>query len=664
MYRPKSDWDPPPGKCGALEAYIEEVEKDIDSLLSQPQHNPDNLNREERSALQSIKDREDIVIKKADKASTVVVLDKQTYLAEAQRQLSDEKFYVKLDSDPTEKFAKEITDTLTDMYDNGEIGDNVYHSLVPTNCRPGQFYLLPKIHKKDMPGRPIVSAIGHPTENKSEFLDLHLRPHVESLPSYLKDTTDYLNKTPSSDLPADTLLVTMDVTSLYTNIPHNEGIEACREVWESRETKRPPTESLVKLLEHVLKFNNFMFNGEHYLQISGTAMGTKMAPSYANIFMGRLERNLIDQSPFKPLSWLRFIDDIEMKWTEGRDSLDSFVEFTNSFHHSIKFTVDISESKNIFLDTTSTLVEGRIEFSLYTKPTDSHLYLMPSSCHPPHTFKGVPKGLATRTRRICSSTATFQEQSQLLKSNLCNRGYKARIVQTAIDEISNKDRKTLLRYKTRTESNRVPLVTTYHPVLKDLNNILRKNLPILHKNEKMAKVFKEPPMVSFRRPRNLKDMVVRTRLDNPLPLASFKTCHDNRCLLCKHSNETSNFSSTTTGRSYKILQSTSCKTNNCVYLITCKVCQKQYVGETGDLRRRINNHRSTIKTKKLREPVGEHFNLEGHKWEDMSVVVIDHNPDWSDAERKRKEKFWMHRLQSFRPNGINKLMDFTRMNSN
>jgi hypothetical protein len=82
----------------------------------------------------------------------------------------------------------------------------------------------------------------------------------------------------------------MDVTSLYTNIPHDEGIEACREVWNNRISQRPSIESLIQLLEHVLKFNNFVFNGEYYLQISGTAMGTKMAPSYANIFMGRLER--------------------------------------------------------------------------------------------------------------------------------------------------------------------------------------------------------------------------------------------------------------------------------------------------------------------------------------------------------------------------------------
>ncbi|XP_062610216.1 uncharacterized protein LOC134271997 [Saccostrea cucullata] len=197
-----------------------------------PDKTPDNLSKEERSALQSLKSRDDIVIKKADKGSTVVVLDKETYMAEAQRQLSDERFYKKLDSDPTKEFSTAITKTLDDMFEKNEIGINVYETLNPIDSRPGQFYLLPKIHKEGMPGRPIVSAIGHPMEKISEFIDLHLRPHVENLPSYLKDTTNYINKTPSTCLPDHTLLVTMDVTSLYTNIPHDEGIEACREVWD------------------------------------------------------------------------------------------------------------------------------------------------------------------------------------------------------------------------------------------------------------------------------------------------------------------------------------------------------------------------------------------------------------------------------------------------
>jgi hypothetical protein len=64
LYRSKSNWKPTPGKCGALESYIEAVESDIEKLLSKPEKTHDNLNKAERSALQSLKNRDDIVIKK------------------------------------------------------------------------------------------------------------------------------------------------------------------------------------------------------------------------------------------------------------------------------------------------------------------------------------------------------------------------------------------------------------------------------------------------------------------------------------------------------------------------------------------------------------------------------------------------------------------------
>ena len=76
---------------------------------------------------------------------------------------------------------------------------------------------------------------------------------------------------------------------MSANIPHSDGIEACKEIWESRWVKVPPTDCLVTMLTMVLKKNNFTFNGDHYLQINGTAMGTKMALSYANTFMGNLK---------------------------------------------------------------------------------------------------------------------------------------------------------------------------------------------------------------------------------------------------------------------------------------------------------------------------------------------------------------------------------------
>ena len=111
-------------------------------------------------------------------------------------------------------------------------------------------------------------------------------------------------------IPENTTLVTMDVTFLYTNIPHDDGIAACRKIWEQRTVQERPT---VEMLTLVLKSNNFTFEGNHYLQINGTAMGTKMAPSYANIFMGDLQERLLISSLKQHLSWFRFIDDVDIK---------------------------------------------------------------------------------------------------------------------------------------------------------------------------------------------------------------------------------------------------------------------------------------------------------------------------------------------------------------
>jgi hypothetical protein len=98
-----------------------------------------------------------------------------------------------------------------------------------------------------------VSANGHPTEKILEFIDFHLRPFVANLTSHIKDTTNYLKKMGNLTIPENTTLVTMDVSSLYTNIPHDDGIAACREIWEQRTVQEPPTECLVEMLTLVLK---------------------------------------------------------------------------------------------------------------------------------------------------------------------------------------------------------------------------------------------------------------------------------------------------------------------------------------------------------------------------------------------------------------------------
>ena len=97
----------------------------------------------------------------------------------------------------------------------------------PKHPQPGTFYLVPKIHKANHPGRPIVSGIGTITEGIFKYVDTILRPYAMNTPSYIKDTTDLLRKLDANnDLPCNTILATMDVTSLYTNIPHADGLAA------------------------------------------------------------------------------------------------------------------------------------------------------------------------------------------------------------------------------------------------------------------------------------------------------------------------------------------------------------------------------------------------------------------------------------------------------
>ena len=176
------------------------------------------------------------------------------------------------------------------------------------------------------------SSNSHPTERISQFVDYHLKPLVQTTQSFIKDTTHFLNKLEQlGQLPQNALLVTLDVSSLYTNIPHNEGITACRHFLDTRDRNSSTvgTETLCDLIRMILKMNSFTFNDKHYLQIHGTAMGTRMAPSYPNLFLAKFETDALSRTPHQPHTWWRYIDDIFMIWTHSVDDLHAFTSYLN-----------------------------------------------------------------------------------------------------------------------------------------------------------------------------------------------------------------------------------------------------------------------------------------------------------------------------------------------
>ena len=265
-FRVKSNWNPPKGHP-AVEIFLSKLETEIFSVL--PGTPLDyNLSKEEWLAMRGLAEDRNIIIKPADKGSCVVVWDREDYIAEADRQLKDNETYESsslkdVDLVKLVEKSNSIFQSLRKrkLITEEELKYFTYKYKKATNF--GKMYLLPKIHKRlvNVPGRPVISNCGTPTEKASEFLDHHLQPIMKSGTSYIKDTNDFLSKLKNlKKVPDNTILVTADVAELYPSIPHNEGLEVLKKQLDSFYEISIPTVDLVKMAEFVLKNNYFEFN--------------------------------------------------------------------------------------------------------------------------------------------------------------------------------------------------------------------------------------------------------------------------------------------------------------------------------------------------------------------------------------------------------------------
>ncbi|XP_071792086.1 uncharacterized protein [Asterias amurensis] len=594
-------------------------------------------------------------------------MGRQQYIDEAMRQLNNQTNYKPLDTDPTGTFSKEIQQTLDEMHDRDNLSKKAHKFLSPVDCRTVRFYLLPKVHKPDNPGRPIISGNGSPTENISLFVDSFLKPLMPQIPSYIHDTPDFLRKIAGiqKQVPNTAIIGTFDVTSLYTNIPQDEGIAACSSALAKSGHTSPPISDIVSLMQHVLTKNNFSFMGKNFLQVQGTAMGTRMAPSMACLFMSHLEQRMLASAPCRPWVWWRYIDDIFFIWTSDEASLKAFINHINSFHRTIKFTSEYSTKDTHFLDVKVLKTDEGLTTDLFVKPTDKHQYLHSTSCHPRHCKTSIAYSQALRLRRICSNDSDFIHHSQELKKHLVSRGHSSLAVHRAIQKVKARSRESVLSKgpkKQQSPTGKVPFVVTFHPSLPPIRKITSSNHHILHTSDRLQRAVQEEPIVAFRRPPSLRDLIVRAEVppinddvNPPLPQGTFRCSNISKCIVCRqHIRESDSFTSNTGGTTHKTRGHVTCTTTNLIYLISCRVCGVQYIGETRTtLKRRFYGHRSTVKTQKLDTPVGHHFNLPNHSISDMILQGIEALGNHRETVRLSREKLWIRRLQTIQPHGLN-----------
>ena len=422
-----------------------------------------------------------IVIKKADKGSCVVDWDRNDYIAEEAKQLGDENIYK--DINFKDKILQELADDSNKLFKSlkmkgsfteKELKDFTIEFKKATNL--GKLYLLPKIHKRfeNVPGRPVISNCGIPTEKVSEFLDSQLKPVMQSSRSHIKDSGDFINKIKNiSTIPKDPNLVIL----FYTN-------------------KKVLTEDLVKMAKFVLKNNYFEFSGKVKQQISGTAIGTKFAPPYTCIFMDEVETSFLETQEMKPSVWFRYIDDVFFIWTHGQEKLDSFFEELNRC--------------NLFLDLKVSLSNGDFSTDLHVKYTDRHQFLHYTPSHPDHTKRSIIYSQALRISRICSNKSDFLKHLENMKSWFKVRGYPSKLIEQEMEKVKFFLNGTVVRQ--RDPRKGVPFVLTYHPLFKSMGKIINKNLNLLYMDDEVKKVFTPKPMISFRSARKLGSYLVRAKL--------------------------------------------------------------------------------------------------------------------------------------------------------
>ncbi len=272
-------------------------------------------------------------------------------------------------------------------------------------------------------------------------------------------------------------------------------------------------------------------------------MGMKVAPSLANVFMSYFEEKYIYSHDPAPDFYIRFLDDILIGWSHGKERFDEFVTYLNNCHKTIKFTAESSPSKVPFLDIMVNLEEGLLWTDLYCKPTDSHNYLHFNSAHPEHNKTSLPYSQYLRLKRICTRDEDFLRHSRMITFHFVRRGHPKKLLLDAFNRVNDLDRMTLLEQprKEQEEGDTIFLITTYIPGFSGLRDIVQKNWGILSRSSTTKRLSEHRSIHGYRRPKNLQDSLVRAKLPKvSSEMASIKQpncetrnkCNTKNCKYC------------------------------------------------------------------------------------------------------------------------------------
>lgn len=413
------------------------------------------LTKDLREAAKQLRENEEIIVRKADKASMFVLMQRNEYNEKMDAILSDPLRFKRITRNPIEELKKKINRLIEAT--NKKVGRTVFHKLVG-DYTPGYAYGNIKTHKEGNPLRPIISQVPTPTHDVAKILNTLLTPYCPS--EYcVNSSVAFIDLIKTQ--PPKGLLASLDVESLFTNVPVDETINLIlnRVYHDGRYTPLEiPEPTLKKLLVACTKEAPFFSpKGEMYVQVDGVAMGSPLGPLFANFYLGSIEEKVFHlNNDLKPELYCRYVDDIFLTVAD----LNQLESLKNTFESNscLKFTYEMNENILPFLDVSINRINNIFSTNVHIKETNPGFCMNGISECPERYKRSVINAYVNRAFTHCSNWNQVHKELERLTNVLINNGF----LRSEIQEVINKKMEIWHSNETPPPDDKPPPLTLYY----------------------------------------------------------------------------------------------------------------------------------------------------------------------------------------------------------
>ena len=441
-------------------------------------HIQPNITKAEWDRLKNFKAQQELIKLPADKGSAIVIEKDQKYIRKEQDQIND------MDVVPCTRsenaILRHVRSRIIEEFKSMGLKEKEYRYYLVTAAEVAKMYLPIKTHKPhdDFPGRPVVNQTCDPTYNLCKELQKIIHPLAIRAKSYIKDSFHFKQMLKEVEIQEHFIQLSFDIRSLFPSIPIKPTLAMIHNKLQNDKSLKERTKwqpkNIVNLIQICTEETHFKdFEGNIWTQTDGTAMGKSISGDITGIFMESYEEEFVfnpNNNKFIPAFWKREVDDVYCLWQYGQDNIQNFLDYLNSRHSRIKWTIEVEKEGILpFVDLSLCRRAYRISAGIYRKASHTLKYSTFSSNRPRAEQLGIVKSMLNRAYNLCDEGEPLVREVKLLNDAFIANGYHPKDVDRIISTYEHQKRDKNEEAKNRCDTICIPYV-------QGVSDILRKQL--------------------------------------------------------------------------------------------------------------------------------------------------------------------------------------------